>query len=66
MDLYFSVTIILVFIAALFHQSRVAYRKGREDGTNEAIDLVLMILIQQGIITMNEAEDITRNDSQIK
>jgi hypothetical protein len=66
MDLYQSAILVALFGAGLWHHGRHSYKKGREEGTNEAIDLVLMILVQQGIITMNEAEDITRNDTQIK
>jgi len=66
MDLYQATILVALFGAGLWHHGRHSYKKGREEGTNQAIDLVLMILVQQEIITMNEAEDIIRNDPQIK
>jgi hypothetical protein len=66
MDLYQGAMLLALFGVGLWHHGRHSYHKGREQGTNESIDLVLRILVQQGIITMTEADEIFRNDTQIK
>ena len=62
MDLTQSAFLLLFFTAGLFHHGRKSYRKGREDGTNQGIELTLAILQRKGIININEAEEILRND----
>jgi hypothetical protein len=61
-----SITQIVFFIiffgVGLWHHGRYSYKKGREQGTDEAINLVLAILTTKGIITVDEAEEIIRND----
>ena len=62
MDLYQGAVLLALFAAGLWHHGRYSYRKGREEGTNEAVNIVLAILTVKGIITVDEAEDIIRND----
>jgi hypothetical protein len=62
MDLYQAAILVALFGAGLWHHGRHSYRKGREEGTNEAVNIVLAILTVKGIITVDEAEDIIRND----
>ena len=62
MDLYQATILLGLFVAGLWHHGRHSYRKGREEGTNEAINIVLAILTVKGIITVDEAEEIIRND----
>ena len=57
-----TIVIFIVFLAGMIHHGRHSYRKGREEGTNEAVNIVLAILTVKGIITVDEAEDIIRND----
>lgn len=62
MDLYQGAILAALFGFGLWHHGRYSYRKGREEGTNEAVNIVLAILTVKGIITVDEAEDIIRND----
>ena len=62
MDLYQGVILVALFGIGLWFHGRDSYRKGREQGTNDAIDIVLAILTIKGIITVDEAEEILRND----
>jgi hypothetical protein len=47
-------------MVALAHHGRKSYRQGREDGTNQGIEMTLTVLQTKGIITLNEAEEILR------
>lgn len=62
MDLYQGIILLILFGAGLWHHGRYSYKKGREQGTDDAINLVLAILTTKGIITVDEAEEIIRND----
>ena len=62
MDLYQGIILLIFFGVGLWHHGRYSYKRGREQGTDEAINLVLAILTTKGIITVDEAEEIIRND----
>ena len=51
-----------LFLVALLHHGKKCYRTGREEGTNEGIELSLKVLQKKGIITYTEAEEILRNE----
>lgn len=61
MDWFEVLTLLSVFALALFHHGKKSYRQGREDGTNQGIELTLALLQAKGIIDINEAEEIIRN-----
>jgi hypothetical protein len=62
MDLTQSAILLAFFVIGLFHHGRKSYRQGREDGTNQGIELTLSVLQTKGIITLNEAEEILRKN----
>ena len=62
MDLTQSAILLAFFVIGLFHHGKKSYRQGREDGTNQGIELALSVLQIKGIITLNEAEEILRKN----
>ena len=64
MDLTQAGILLFVFALGLFHHGKKSYRQGREEGTNQGIELTLALLTAKGIININEAEKIIRNDVQ--
>jgi hypothetical protein len=62
MDLTQSAILLAFFVIGLFHHGKKSYRQGREDGTNQGIELTLTVLQTKGIITLNEAEEILRKN----
>jgi len=62
MDLTQSAVLLAFFVIGLLHHGRKSYRQGREDGTNQGIELTLTVLQTKGIITLNEAEEILRKN----
>ena len=62
MDLTQSAILLAFFVIGLFHHGKKSYRQGREDGTNQGIELTLAVLQTKGIITLNEAEEILRKN----
>jgi|SaaInl6LU_22_DNA_1037377.scaffolds.fasta_scaffold348578_1 hypothetical protein len=62
MDLTQSAILLAFFVIGLFHHGKKSYRQGREDGTNQGIELTLSVLQTKGIITLNEAEEILRKN----
>lgn len=62
MDLTQTLVLLTVFFFGLLHHGKKSYRKGREDGCNQGIELTLAVLTTKGIININEAEEILRND----
>lgn len=62
MDLTQSAILLAFFVIGLFHHGKKSYRQGREDGTNQGIELALSVLQTKGIITLNEAEEILRKN----
>lgn len=57
-----TVFFLIFFLVAMWHHGKKSFNQGREEGTNEAINIVLAILTTRGIITVDEAEEIIRND----
>ena len=62
MELTQSAILLAFFVIGLFHHGKKSYRQGREDGTNQGIELALSVLQTKGIITLNEAEEILRKN----
>lgn len=62
MDLIQGLILLAVFAVGLLHTGRSAYKQGRNDGTNQGIELTLTVLQTKGIITLNEAEEILRKN----
>jgi hypothetical protein len=62
MDLTQSAILLAFFAIGLFHHGKKSYSKGREDGTNQGIEMTLAVLQTKGIITLNEAEEILRKN----
>lgn len=62
LDLYQGIILLAFFGVGLWHHGRHSYKNGREEGTNEAINIVLAVLTVKGIITVDEADEIIRND----
>lgn len=62
MDLTQSVILLALFVIGLFHHGKKSYNQGRQDGTNQGIELTLLVLQTKGIININEAEEILRNN----
>lgn len=60
MDLIQASILLCFLMVALAHHGRKSYRQGREDGTNQGIEMALTVLQTKGIITLNEAEEILR------
>lgn len=65
MDLIQGLILLVVFGAGLLHTGRSAYKQGRNDGTNQGIELTLALLTAKGIININEAEEIIRGDVKL-
>lgn len=63
MDLAQGIVLLTVFFFGLLHHGKKSYRQGREDGCNQGIDLTLSLLTAKGIININEAEEILRNET---
>lgn len=54
--------LIAFFLIAMIHHGKTSYRQGRVNGTNEGIEQTLAILTAKGIININEAEEILRQE----
>lgn len=63
MDITQGLVLLAIFALGLWHHGRKSYKQGRNDGTNQGIELTLALLTAKGIININEAEEIIRNDT---
>ena len=62
MDWAQTLVLLGCFTLGLWHHGKSSYNRGRAEAAEDAVEMVVRILQKEGIITIDEKEDIFRNE----